>query len=93
MSKSILRRALVFAKADPTYPIIPKKLSPGKQRKISAETRRILKKILSENPHLSAVKLERCIPALENVSICTIQYYCLKDLQFPPRKGQEALAL
>jgi hypothetical protein len=80
MSKSTLRRILAFVKANLIDLIIARKPGSENQRKISMETRRLLKKNMSENPSFSAGKLRRCTPALENLSIRTIKKCCLTDL-------------
>ncbi len=53
------------------------------------ETRKLMKKKLTENPSLSAGRLRGCIHALENVSIQVIHDCCLKDLHLPSRRKAE----
>jgi hypothetical protein len=81
MSESTLRRILAFAKTNPLDPISSRKPGSGKKRKISMETRRLMKKGLAENHSLS--QLRGCINAL---GIQTIQDCCLKDLHLPSRR-------
>jgi hypothetical protein len=88
--KSTLRRILAFAKVNPLDPISSRKPGSGKERKISMETKKLMKEKLAENPSLRASRLRGCIPAFEKVSIQTIQDCCLKDLHLPSRKGQKA---
>jgi hypothetical protein len=56
-----LRRILAFAKRNPINPIIPRKSGSGRPKKISEETRRLIKKKLQANPSLTAVRLRRVI--------------------------------
>jgi hypothetical protein len=74
---------LAFAKANHLDPISSRKPGSRTERRISMETRRLMKKRLVENPSLSAGRLRGCILALEKVSIRTIQDCCLKDLHLP----------
>jgi hypothetical protein len=80
-----LRRILAFAKKNPINPIIPRKPGSGRPKKISEETRRLIKKKMQTNPSLTAVKQKR-VTALANVSIRSIQDCCLKDLKLPSRR-------
>jgi len=43
MSESTLGRSLAFAKAHPEDPIMPRKPASGRPKKISLETRRLIK--------------------------------------------------
>jgi hypothetical protein len=86
MSESTLRRILTFPKAKPIDPISSRKPRSGKERKITMETRGLMKKKLTEDLSASAGTLRGYIPALENVSIWMIRDCCLKDLHFLPRR-------
>jgi hypothetical protein len=56
LSKSTLRRILAFfAKRNPINPIMPSMCGSGRPKKISEETRRLIKKKLKANPSLTAV--------------------------------------
>jgi hypothetical protein len=57
LSKSTLRRILAFfAKRNPINPIIHSMSGSGRPKKISEETRRLIKKKLKVNPSLTAVR-------------------------------------
>jgi hypothetical protein len=49
-------------------------------------TLRDMRKLLLRNPTLTAKQLKAMLPALENISIRTIQRICLAKLKLPSRK-------
>ena len=57
MSASTLRKILSFAKANPNDPILPRKTSSGRPKKISKDIMKLMKKKLPAQPSLSDVVL------------------------------------
>jgi len=57
MSESTLRRILAFAKAHPEDPSMPRKPVAGRPKKVSIETRRLIKTKLDMTKYYSSVDI------------------------------------
>jgi hypothetical protein len=87
MSASTLKRLLAHAREHPDLPVKPRKMGTGmKNSKVMNSTLRDMRKHLLRNPILTAKQLRGLLPALENISIRTIQRLCLMKLKLPSRK-------
>jgi hypothetical protein len=87
MSASTLKRLLAHAREHHDLPVKPRKMGTGmKNSKVIDSTLRDMRKHLLRNPALTAKQLKGLLPALENISIRTIQRLCLMNLKLPSRK-------
>ncbi len=87
MSASTLKRQLAHAREHPDLPVKPQKMGTGmKNSKLMDSTLRDMRKHLLRNPTLTAKRLKGLLPALENISIRTIQRLCLMKLKLLSRK-------
>ncbi len=84
-SESTLRRVLAHAMANPGEPVMKRKWRAGRVPKVMANTLQAMKSHLNRDPTLFAGQLKVMIPALESISIRTIQRLCHKDLNLPYR--------
>jgi hypothetical protein len=87
MSASSLKHLLAHAREHPDLPAKPRKMGTGmKNSKVMDSTLRDMRKHLLRNPTLTAKQLKGLLPALENISIRTIQRLCLMKQKLPSRK-------
>jgi hypothetical protein len=87
MPASTLKRLLAHAREHPDLRVKPQKMGTGmKNSKVMDSTLRDMRKYLLRNPTLTVKQLKGLLPALENISIRTIQRLCLMKLKLPSRK-------
>jgi hypothetical protein len=83
MSERCLRNIFAYAKAHPEAPIPKKSKIAGRPSKIFLGAIREMKRRLMRNPCITARKLKKDIPQLENVSVRSIQMFCKDQLSCP----------
>jgi hypothetical protein len=86
MSKATLKRVLAHARAHPEQSVQKRRKGSGGVSKVMKITLQAMKRHLNRDPTLSAKQLKALVPALESLSIRSIQMLCAKNLNLPSRK-------
>ena len=85
ISAASLKRVLAHARKNPDSPVAQRKKGTGRKSTVDKETLDLMKKKLDKEPTLSAKNLKDRIPALQHLSIRSIQRICLKAVD--PQDG------
>jgi transposase len=86
MSERGLRRVLAYARKHPEDPVKPKSKNAGRPTKLSLGTVRKMKRLISNNPSITAKAIKSSLPELAAISVRTIQSWCKDQLKLPCRK-------
>ena len=85
-SERTLRRILALAKCGKMEEAVKRKGHSGRKLKIATDDEIKIRRVLEEQPSLTAAQLKAEIPELANVTVRTIQRVCKERLNLPRQK-------